>query len=118
MVTYTPPSSLPHIQIRSDHGQASLEVLELFRQRSLLFTLADRDLKVRYKQTVLGVLWVVLQPLMAALIFAFIFGKLAGLPSDGRPYILFAYAGLLAWNTFAQVLTRVSYSLVGNAHLI
>jgi lipopolysaccharide transport system permease protein len=88
------------------------------RFRDLLWTLADRDLKVRYKQTALGVIWVVLQPLMSALIFAFVFGVIARMPSDGKPYLLFAFAGMTAWNTFSNVLTRVSGSLVSNAQMI
>ena len=65
-------------------------------------------MKVRYKQTVLGVLWVVLQPLLAALIFSFVFGKMAGLHSEGRHYLLFAFAGMLAWNAFSNTLMRSS----------
>ena len=118
MATTTAASDLPHIQIRSDSDLTTLDLREIFRHRDLLLSLADRDIRVRYKQTVLGVAWVVLQPLMASLIFAFIFGKLARLPSEGRPYILFAFSGLLAWNAFSQTLTRVSFSLVGNAHLV
>ena len=86
--------------------------------RDLLWTLAERDLKVRYKQTALGVIWVVLQPLMAALIFTFVFGVIAGLPSDGEPYLVFAFAGMTAWNTFANVLNRVSASLLANAGML
>jgi lipopolysaccharide transport system permease protein len=111
-------SNLPHIQIRSDAGGAPIELREIVRHRDLLLRLADRDIKLRYKQTVLGVTWVVLQPLMASLIFAFVFGVVAHLPSEERPYLLFAYAGLMAWNVFSQTLTRVSYSLVSNGHLI
>jgi lipopolysaccharide transport system permease protein len=66
----------------------------------------------------LGVIWVVLQPLMAALIFAFVFGFMAGMPSDGEPYLVFAFAGMTAWNTFANVLTKVSASLLSNGQMI
>jgi lipopolysaccharide transport system permease protein len=118
MATTASPSTFQHIQIRSDSDLTTLDLHEIFRHRDLLLTLADRDIRVRYKQTVIGVAWVVLQPLMASLIFAFIFGVLARLPSEGRPYILFAFSGLLAWNTFSQTLTRVSFALVGNAHLV
>jgi lipopolysaccharide transport system permease protein len=87
--------------------------------RDLLLTLVSRDLKLRYKQTMLGVIWVVLQPLLAAGIFAVVFGVVAGLEAPGNlPYFVFSYAGLLAWNLFGNVLTRTSGSLVGNAHLI
>jgi lipopolysaccharide transport system permease protein len=87
--------------------------------RDLLVTLVSRDLKLRYKQTMLGVIWVVLQPLLAAGIFSIVFGVVAGLEAPGNlPYFVFSYAGLLAWNLFSNVLTRTSGSLVGNAHLI
>jgi lipopolysaccharide transport system permease protein len=112
------PSDRYHIQIRSDEGRLPIDLREIFRHRDLLLTLADRDVKVRYKQTVLGVAWVLLQPLMASLIFAFVFGVIARLPSNGRPYILFAFAGLMAWNAFSQTMTRVSYSLISNAHMV
>ncbi|HEX3447062.1 MAG TPA: ABC transporter permease [Isosphaeraceae bacterium] len=118
MATTASPSNFQHIQIRSDSNLATLDLQEIFRYRDLLLTLADRDIRVRYKQTVIGVAWVVLQPLMTSLIFAFVFGVLARLPSEGRPYILFAFSGLLAWNAFSQTLTRVSFALVGNVHLV
>ncbi len=111
-------STAQHIQVRSDAGWAPIDLREILRHWGLLVTLAERDLKVRYKQTVLGVVWVLLQPLMAALIFAFIFGVLARFPSNGKPYVLFAFAGLMAWNVFAQTLTRVSYSLIANGHMV
>jgi lipopolysaccharide transport system permease protein len=106
-----------HVQIRSD-DKAPINLREIFQNRELLLTLAERDIKVRYKQTALGVVWVVLQPLMASLIFAFIFGVLARMPSDGQPYLLFAFAGLMAWNTFAQTITRASISLTSNSQMI
>jgi lipopolysaccharide transport system permease protein len=107
-----------HVKIGSDGARAPVDLVEILRNRELLLTLAGRDIRVRYKQTVLGVAWVVLQPLMASLIFAFVFGVLAGLPSDGRPYILFAFAGLMAWNAFSQTLSKASDSLVANAAMI
>ena len=109
---------LSHVQVRAGVPGPLLDIPELVRFRDLLWTLADRDLRVRYKQTALGVIWVVLQPLMSALIFAFVFGVIAAMPSDGKPYLLFAFAGMTAWNTFANVLTRVSNSLVGNAQML
>jgi lipopolysaccharide transport system permease protein len=95
-----------------------MDLREILRHRDLLLSLADRDVRVRYKQTALGVAWVLLQPVMASLIFAFVFGVIAHLPSEGRPYILFAYAGMIAWNAFSQTLAKVSSSLVTNSHLI
>jgi len=80
--------------------------------------LAGRDVKLRYKQTVLGVVWVVLQPLVAALIFAVMFGRFAKLPSDGHPYLLFVFAGVVIWNYFAAVLQRGGNSLLADSRLI
>src|SRR5215210_6403537 len=88
----------PYLTIRPRSGWVPLDLRELWQFRDLLMSLAVRDLKLRYKQTALGVIWVVLQPLMAAGIFSFVFGKVAKLPADGVPYFLFSYAGLLAWN--------------------
>lgn len=84
----------------------------------MLVMLAARDIKLRYKQTALGIVWVVLQPLVAGLIFAVIFGRFAGLPSGGHPYLLFVFAGLLVWHLFAGVLQRAGNSLVAEAKLI
>jgi lipopolysaccharide transport system permease protein len=111
-------SEIPLVRIRASEPGPLIDVRELLRYRDLLWTLAERDLKVRYKQTALGVIWVVLQPLMAALIFAFVFGIVAGLPSDGQPYVVFAFAGMAAWNAFANVITRVSSALVGNGQML
>ncbi|MEO7502638.1 MAG: ABC transporter permease [Gemmatimonadaceae bacterium] len=80
--------------------------------------LAGRDIKLRYKQTVLGVVWVVLQPLVAALIFSVMFGRFARLPSDGHPYLLFVFAGVVIWNYFAAVLQRGGNSLLTDSRLI
>ncbi len=118
MPTLVSHGDLPHIRIRANERGAVIDVREILRYGDLLLTLADRDLRVRYKQTALGVAWVVLQPLLASLIFAFVFGVVAGLSSNGRPYVLFAFAGLMAWNTFSSILTRVSNSLVGNAQMV
>jgi lipopolysaccharide transport system permease protein len=112
------PSRIPHVRICAQDRRPAIDFQELRRYHELLWTLTDRDIKLRYKQTVLGVVWVVLQPLVASLIFAFVFGIVAGLSSNGRPYVLFAFAGLTAWNTFANVVSRASNSLVSNAHII
>ncbi len=108
----------PHTRIQASSGWASLQLAYLWRYRELLLILAQRDIKLRYKQTALGVIWVVLQPVIAALIFAVLFGRFAGLSSDGAPYLLFAFAGLLGWNYFANAVTRAGNSLVGQANLI
>lgn len=108
----------PHLTIRPSKGWVALNGRELWEFRDLLLTLGSRDLKLRYKQTVLGVIWVVLQPLMAAGVFSFVFGQVAKLPSDGLPYFLFSYAGLLGWNLFNNTVTKAGASLTGNAQLI
>ncbi len=90
----------------------------LWAYRELLYFLVWRDLKVRYKQTVLGVAWAVLQPLATTLVFTIFLGRLAGMPSDGVPYPLFAYTAMLPWQLFAHALTESSNSLVANERLI
>jgi homopolymeric O-antigen transport system permease protein len=94
------------------------DLKELWAYRELLYFFMWRDVKVRYKQTVLGVLWVVLQPLLMMLIFAFLFGRVAGVKSDGIGYSLFAYAGLLAWTFFSSAVTGAGNSVVNSASLI
>src|SRR5258708_34742 len=108
----------PFRVIRPQSGWQALNLKEVWQYRDLLMTLAGRDVKLRYRQTALGVIWVVLQPLVAAGIFSLVFGRVAKLPSDGVPYFLFAYAGLLAWNAFSSTLSKASSCLVGNSHLI
>ena len=108
----------PYLLIEPSRGWAALNVKELWQFRDLLTTLAARDVKLRYRQTALGAVWVILQPLLAAGIFAVVFGKVAKLPSDGVPYFLFAYAGLLGWNAFNSTLTKVSTCLIQNSALV
>ena len=88
---------MPHIRIRPDRGWARADLRELWNYRDLLYILVWRDIKVRYKQTALGAAWAVLQPLVAMLVFTFFLGTLAHVPSDGIPYPVFAYSGLLLW---------------------
>jgi len=95
-----------------------LRLRDLWAYRELVYFLVWRDLKVRYKQTVLGVVWAVLQPLVTVIIFTFIFGRLAALPSEGVPYPVFALAGLLPWQLFSAAVSGSSNSLVGSANLI
>jgi len=106
------------VRIRPPRPWEALDLRSLWRFRDLLLALAVRDIKLRYRQTALGVLWVVLQPLLAAGIFAFVFGRIAHLDSGGVPYVLFCYAGLLAWNLFSGVVLKASGSLVANASLV
>jgi lipopolysaccharide transport system permease protein len=91
---------------------------EVWRSREILYFLAWRDVKVRYKQAALGVAWAVLQPLFTMITFAFFFGRLAGIPSDGVPYPLFSYSALLLWTYFSVTLSQVGNSLVANSSLI
>lgn len=111
-------SSSRETVIQPSSGWAALNVAEVWLYRNLLITLAMRDIKLRYRQTALGVIWVVLQPLIAAGIFAFVFGRVGKFPSDGIPYFLFSFAGLLGWNIFNNTLTKSSTSLIGNAQLV
>jgi lipopolysaccharide transport system permease protein len=112
-------STRPHsLRIEPTRGWVALRLSEVIAYRELLFFLVWRDLKVRYKQTILGVAWAVLQPLLTMLVFALFFGRLAKVPSDGVPYSLFAYTALVPWTFFATGLTTASNSLVGSANLI
>ncbi|MGH3110002.1 MAG: ABC transporter permease [Gaiellaceae bacterium] len=95
-----------------------LDLGELWRFRELAVVLAQRDLKVRYKQTVFGLAWVIIQPLAAVAIFTVVFGRLAGLPSDGLPYAVFVYSGLVLWAYFSGALDSVAQSLVQNRDLV
>jgi lipopolysaccharide transport system permease protein len=104
--------------LRPTRGWAGIDLGELFRFRDLTLELASRDIKLRYKQTALGVAWVVLQPLAAAGMLNFAFGIVAGLQVQGTPYFLFSFAGLIGWNIFSWTLTKTSLSMVGNSYLI
>ena len=108
----------PTVTIEPTRGWSALNLRELWTYRDLLMILAGRDVKLRYKQTGLGITWVILQPLVAALIFTIMFGRFAKLPSDGHPYIVFVFTGVLIWNYFAQVLQRAGNSLITDARLI
>ena len=99
-------------------GWHNLKLSELWSYRELLWVMMLRDIKVRYKQTVLGVAWAIIQPLMTMIIFSLIFGRLANIPSDGIPYPVFVFAGLLSWTFFSSAITSCSNSLVGAAGMI
>jgi lipopolysaccharide transport system permease protein len=111
-------SSAPEIVIEPSTGWVSLKLKELWEYRELLYFLCWRDIKVRYKQTVLGAAWAIIQPFFTMVVFSLFFGKLAKMPSDGLPYPIFAYAALVPWTFFANSLTQSSNSLVGSANLI
>lgn len=116
--TVATPAESPTVVIQPTRGLASLQLRALWEYRELLYFLVWRDVKVRYKQTVLGVAWIVLQPVVSMVIFSGLFGVLLRAPSGDVPYPLFLYAGLLPWNYFAGSLNRASTSLVNSAHLI
>jgi lipopolysaccharide transport system permease protein len=105
-------------RIKPAKGWIGLNFRELWKYRELSYFLIWRDLKVRYKQTVLGAAWAIIQPLLTMLVFSLFFGKLARVPSDGVPYPLFAFTGLVPWTFFANAITQSSNSLIGSQHLI
>lgn len=104
--------------ITPPQGWARIDFVEIWRYRELLLFLAVRDLKVRYRQTAIGATWAVLQPVLTMVVFSIFFGTLAQIPSDGLPYPVFAYAGLLPWQLFAASLSQSSNSLVNSADLM
>lgn len=106
------------IAIRPARGWVSLNLRELWRYRELLYFLTWRDIKVRYKQTILGAAWAIIQPFFTMVVFSLFFGRLARIPSDDIPYPIFSYAALVPWTFFAGGLSKASSSLVGGAHLI
>jgi len=109
----------PYKILKQRSGWQALNVRELWQFRDLLVMFAQRDLRLRYKQTILGVAWVVLQPLISAAILAFVFGRVAKLPGPANvPYFVFTYVGMIAWTLFSTTLTKSSGSLVGNANLV
>src|SRR5262249_49319124 len=111
-------ASLAKTVIAPPNRWIDLDLAEVWQHAELLYFLVWRDIKVRYKQTALGVGWVVLQPLLGAIIFTIIFGEFARMPSDGMPYPVFVYAGLVPWTFFATAMTRSTGSLVTDADLI
>lgn len=99
-------------------GWVPLRLTEVWEFRELFFFLVWRDIKVRYKQTVIGAGWAIIQPLFTMIVFSIFFGRLAGMPSDGMPYPVFSLAALVPWTFFANALSQSSNSLVANANLI
>lgn len=111
-------SNTPLVVIEPSKGWVPINLRDLWQYRDLLYILMMRDIKVRYKQTFLGASWAIIQPLFTMLIFTIFFGSLAGLSSDGLPYPIFAFAGLLPWIFFSNAVTNSGNSLVNNANLI
>lgn len=107
-----------HIQIRPPKKWVPIDFSELLNYRELLLSFIRRDIKIRYKQTVLGFLWAIIQPLFMMVIFTVIFGGFAKIPSDGIPYPLFSFAALLPWMLFSEGLTRSTMSMVSNANIM
>jgi lipopolysaccharide transport system permease protein len=111
-------SAAPVVRIVPSRGWVSLRLGELWEYRELLYFLAWRNIKVRYKQTALGAAWAVIQPVCTMIVFSLFFGKLGRIPSDGVPYPLFSLAALVPWSFFANGLSHSSNSMVGSANLI
>jgi lipopolysaccharide transport system permease protein len=110
--------SEPLVTIEGGRKWIGLGLLDLWAHRELLYFLAWRDVKVRYKQTLLGAAWAILQPLLTMVVFTVLFHKLARMPTDGEPYPIFSYAALLPWNFFVTAVTNSTNSLVANNNLI
>ena len=111
-------ATAPTVVIRPPTGWATLRIADLWEYRELLYFLTKRELQIRYKQSLFGVSWAILQPLVLAFIFAVFFGLLADVPSDGLPYPLFALAGLVPWLFVSQTVGQSAASLVGDANLL
>jgi len=106
------------VYIAPSNGWVSLKLKELWQYRELLYFLTWRDIKVRYKQTALGVAWAIIQPVFTMLVFSLFFGRLAKMPSDAFPYPLFSFAALVPWTFFANGLNQSSNSLVASSNLL
>jgi lipopolysaccharide transport system permease protein len=104
--------------IEPKKGWVPVDLRKIWHYRELFYFLTKRDIKVRYKQTVLGGLWAIIQPVFTMIVFTIFFGRMAKVPSDGIPYPIFVYAGLLPWTYFANALSASGNSLVGSASLI
>ncbi len=111
-------SPLPLYRIAPSRAWAPLQLGEIWAYRELLYALVSREIKVRYKQTALGVAWAIVQPFLTMVVFSVFFGKLARIPSDGVPYPVFAFCALVPWQLFAFSLTQSSGSVVANQQLI
>ncbi len=104
--------------IKADKSLLSVDLKELWDYRELLYFLVWRDVKVRYKQTYIGIAWAMIQPFFTMIVFTIFFGRIAKIPSEGVPYPIFSYSGLLLWIYFSQAMSNSSNSLVGNTNLI
>jgi lipopolysaccharide transport system permease protein len=111
-------TDVPVTRIRPSRGWVSLKLQELWEYRELLYFFVWRDLKVRYRQTVLGAAWAVIQPLMTMVVFSIFFGRLAKVPSDGIPYPIFSYTALVPWTFFATGLTQATTGMIAHSNLL
>jgi len=118
MKNQTENTAIPLTIIEPSKGWIPVDFKEIWKYRELLYFLTKREIQVRYKQTVLGGLWAIIQPFFTMVVFTLFFGRLAKMPSDGIPYPIFVYAGLLPWTYFANALSSSGNSLVGSANLI
>ena len=109
---------VPAIRIEPSRGWVSLRLSEVWEYRELLYFLIWRDVKVRYKQTILGATWAIIQPFFTMVVFSIFFGRLAKIPSEGIPYPIFSYAALVPWTFFSNGLSQASNSLVGNSNML
>lgn len=112
------PAPLPVTVIEASSGWVPLKLSDLWEYREILYFLIWRDIKVRYRQSVIGALWAIVQPIMTMVVFSLFLGRLAKVPSDGVPYPIFAFAALVPWAFFANALTLSANSLVASGHLI
>ena len=110
--------TLPMIRLEPSRGWVSLKLKELWEYRELLYFLIWRDVKVRYKQTVIGAAWAIIQPFFTMVVFSLFFGRLANIPSDGVPYPIFSFTALVPWTFFANGMNQASNSLVSSSNLI
>ena len=118
-VAAAPPMAVRETTIiEPTQGWRCFNLRELWRYRELLWVLTERDIKVRYRQTVLGVAWAIIQPVLLMVVFSVFFGRLAKMPADGLPYSIFVFAGLLPWTFFANAVSSSAASLVGSANLV
>jgi lipopolysaccharide transport system permease protein len=111
-------SDLPLIVIRKRSAWSVFDLRDVWRYRDLLVALAERDIKLRYRQTALGAIWVILQPLLAAGVVTILFGRFGGLSAGKIPYFIFSFAGMMGWNVFMQTVSKSSGSLLGNSQLV
>jgi lipopolysaccharide transport system permease protein len=116
--TITPKAPEEVAYLRPSRGWSALNLFDIWRYRELVYFLIWRDIKVRYKQTALGVLWAVLQPVLTMIVFNFFFGKVAKVPTGGIPYPIFSYTGLLPWGLFTKAISDAGRSLIANRSMI